>query len=232
MTRNQSGRRRTPQQRKRDAQAQRAAESAGTNAQQAAVEDADDVNSSPAEVVKESSATVVTRGGRRLTEQQLIALASTQWSVRGRMTLALIIAILILPFGILQYLVSHGGTVNFSGYGDLHFSFAYFIVITLAPVSLIPIPLLLATFLGMPLAKALAREKRNLRVLETFGFVAVVFLTLTLTWGPMPKSPASYTDAKVVAAAALADATGLVAGAYLYGPLSYFLSPARRMRRR
>jgi hypothetical protein len=232
MTRNQSGRRRTPQQRKRDAQAQRAAESARTDPTQAVVEDADDVNSAPTEVEKESPGPAVTRGRRGLTKEQLIALASTQWSVRGRMTLALIIAILILPFGILQYLVSHGGTVNFSGYGDLHFSFAYFIVITLAPVSLIPIPLLLATFLGMPLARALAREKRNLRVLETLGFVAVVFLTLTLTWGPIPKSPASFTDPRVVAAAALADATGLVAGAYLYGPLSYFLSPARRMRRR
>jgi hypothetical protein len=232
MTRNQSGRRRTPQQRKRDAQTRRAEESASTNGSQPAVEDADDVNSTPAQVVDQSAGTVGTRRRRGLTEEQLVAFASTQWSVRGRLTLALIIAILILPFGTLQYLTSHGGTVNVTGHGDLHYSFAYFLVIGLAPLSLIPIQLLLATFLGMPLARALAHEKRNLRVLETLGFVAVVFLTLTLTWGPLPKSAASYTDPKVVAAAGLADAVGLVAGAYLYGPLSYFLSPARRMRKR
>lgn len=230
MTRNQSGRRRTPQQRKRDAQVRRAAESARANGSQRAVEDAGDVNPTSAKMI-ETPGTAATRTRRGLTEEQLIALASTQWSVRGRMTLALIIAILILPFGALQYLASHGGTVNVSGHGDLHYSFAYFIVSALYP-TLLPIPLLLATFLGMPLARTLAHEKRNLRMLETLGFVAVVFFALTLTWRFLPVSPASYTDGKVVAAAALADAVGLVAGAYLYGPLSYFLSPARRMRKR
>ena len=231
MTRNQTGRGRTPQQRKRDAQARRAAEASDAEPDADAVTASDGSNSAPPVTASAAVGGAPRRRRGRLTDEQIMALASTQWSVRGRLTLALIIGILVLPLGTLQYLFSHGGVVNVTGHGDLHYSYAYFLVFQLYP-TIPPIPLLLTTFLGMPLARALAREQRNLRFMETLGFAAVVFLALTLVWANLPKSAASYTDLKVVAAGGLANVIGLVAGAYLYGPISYYLSPARRMRTR
>ncbi len=231
MPRNQSGRRRTPQQRKRDAAARRSAEPTPVDAAPAGA----DENGGGGEA---GGARPTAGGGgslsfnpfRRqrpvsmLTPEQMEALAATRWSLRGRLTLALMIAIFIIPFGILGYFQR--------GSLDYDYSFAALLIFPLAPSQLIPVPLVLATFVGMPLARALAREPRPYRILETLGFVATVDICLIVVWGPLPHSAASFTDPKVVAAAALADVVGLIAGALAYGPLTHYLSPKRRMQQR
>lgn len=216
-----SGRRRTPQQRKRDAAARRAAHAEMPDAP------------APSRVPDAAAPTPVEQPARRpgfgllprrvrTTQAHADAIADTEWTVRGRLTLALVIAVLMIPFGIVEYLPS-----------AKDYPFAAYMVFTLAPISLVPIPLLLAAFVGMPVARALTREPRPYRVLETLGFAAVIDIVAIILWsGLLPRSSASFHDGKVVAAGALVDALTLAGGALLYGPISHYLSPRRRMRQR
>lgn len=228
MTRDQSGRRRTPQQRKRDAQRGRRRESAPatTELTPPRVGGKDGTNGAAAEPARGTAPDSPPRGRGGLTGEQMVALANTQWSLRGRLTLALLIAVLLIPFGLFDYALQRSRDAY-------PYSLAYHLIRQIDPrLEPIPIPLVLATFVGMPLARLLAREPRPLRMLETLGFVAVVQLCLIAAWGPLPRSLASYTDAKVVATGAFAATVGLVVGAYLYGPFAAYLSAGRRRRRR
>ena len=231
---------RTPEQRKRDrerrlAAGEAGAVDAGAPADQPSAVDPGAPPDAPTTDDVDSGSPPAPRSGRRTKgsapalsdeevaqRERLAALAAVEWSVRGRLTLALVVAVLLVPFAILEYLPS-----------DRQYSLAAYLIFTLAPVAILPLPLLLGTFVGMPIARVLAREPRSMRVLETLGFAAVIDIVAIVLWGGvLPKSLASYHDGKVVAGGMLVDALVLVGGAYLHGPLSRRLSPQRRFRGR
>jgi hypothetical protein len=160
---------------------------------------------------------IVTR--RRAEPEAPRDITPTAWSQRGMLTLMLIIAVLQIPLAIAYYL------------GDRTYSLATYLVITLyASPFLIPTPFVV-TLLAMPLARALAGEKRSLRFLESLGVGAVLEISLLITWSAVPKSLASYHDANVVLGALMADVGALLATAFLYPVVSRYLSPQRRMRK-
>lgn len=149
--------------------------------------------------------------------------APVVWSRRGLLTLVLIVAVLQIPLAIVSALNRR----------DL--SFAFWLVYTLAP-NVLPITLALSCLIAMPLARRLARESRNMRVLETLGVAAVVYIFLIIFWGSVSGSYGGITDERakqggVIASLALADAISLVGGAFVYPYIARYLSPSRRMRK-
>jgi len=146
---------------------------------------------------------------------------STPWSRRGLATLSLIAAVVCVPLGLVQYFSDHQ-----------QYALGAYIVAVINPAALIPFFLVLSMLLAMPLAKALAREPRSLRILETLGYAATVQILLIFFWSPVYQVNARWFDnGKGALAGAAADVLALGLGALVYGPISRFLTRRRPPRR-
>jgi hypothetical protein len=144
------------------------------------------------------------------------------WSTQGMLTLALLVAVFQIPLAILFDLQDHGT-----------YPFGSYLVVTLAP-AVIPLPLIAAFLLAMPLARKMAGEARRMRVLETMSVVAIVYILLIGSWVMVLNTSghkADLYDRAQMVGFGFADLVSLVLGALAF-PLVYrrFWMPRRRMR--
>ena len=146
----------------------------------------------------------------------------TPWSQRGLATMSLVAAVVCLPLGIVQFFTD-----------KRQYSLAAYVVAVINPAALIPFFLVLSMLLAMPLARALAREPRSLRILETLGYAATVQILLIFFWSPVYQVNSHwYDNGKGVIAGAAADVLALALGALVYGPVSRWLTRRRPNRPR
>jgi hypothetical protein len=137
---------------------------------------------------------------------------ATPWSRRGLATMALIAAVLAIPLGTVGYF-SDGKKDPYGAY----------VVGVINPAAVIPLYLGLLMLLAMPLARALAKEPRSLRVLETLGFAAVVQIFLIFLWTLVFRDNAWYQHGEAIAGGAAADIGALAAGVLFYPKISTWL---------
>lgn len=151
------------------------------------------------------------------------------WSARSLLILAGLVAALQVPLALLD--LARDGH---------RYGFPVYLVVALAPVSLLQQAQLLAAYvIAMPVAMRLARESRPMRVVETLSVAAVVLILLSSLWqlalhlgGGHGVGEAGQVHAGALAGGALADVLALVGGSLLH-PYLYrrFWMPRRRLRR-
>jgi hypothetical protein len=151
------------------------------------------------------------------------------WSARSLLILAGLVAALQVPLALLD--LARDGH---------RYAFPVYLVVALAPVSLLQQAQLLAAYvIAMPVAMRLARESRPMRVFETLSVAAVVLILLSSLWqlalhlgGGRGVGEAGQVHAGALAGGALADVVALVAGSLVH-PYLYrrFWMPRRRLRR-
>ncbi|MEA2672620.1 MAG: hypothetical protein QOG45_2840 [Chloroflexota bacterium] len=151
------------------------------------------------------------------------------WSARSLLILAGLVAALQVPLAVLD--LARDGH---------RYGFLVYLVVALAPVSLLQQAQLLAAYvIAMPVARRLARESRPMRVFETLSVAAIVLILLSSLWqlalhlgGGHGVGEAGQVHAGALAGGALADVAALVAGSLLYPSLyRRFWMPRRRLRR-
>ncbi len=151
------------------------------------------------------------------------------WPARSLLILAGLVAALQVPLALLDLLRDHH-----------RYGFLVYLVVTLAPVSLLQQAQLLAAYvIAMPVAARLAHESRPMRLFETLSVAAIVLVLLSSLWqlalhlgGGHGVGENGQVHAGALAAGAAADIGALVAGSVLY-PWLYrrFWMPRRRLRR-
>jgi hypothetical protein len=135
----------------------------------------------------------------------------TPWSRRGLLTMSLIAAVVAIPLGTVSYFGESPKN------GDAHHSFAFWVVGTFTYGQAIPLfNLGLSCLIGMPIARALAHEARNLRILEVLGYAAVAQILLYAFATPATSAPNWQYNGGAIAFGAVADVAGLVAAAFAY----------------
>jgi hypothetical protein len=151
------------------------------------------------------------------------------WPARSLLILAGVVAALQVPLAVLD--LARDGH---------RYSFLVYLVVTLAPVSLLQQAQLLAAYvIAMPVARRLAHESRPMRVFETLSVAAIVLILLSSLWqlalhlgGGRGVGEAGQVHAGALAGGALADIGALVVGSLLYPSLyRRFWMPRRRLRR-
>jgi hypothetical protein len=148
----------------------------------------------------------------------------TPWSRRGLLTLSLVAAVIAIPLGTVAYFGENPQN------GNAHHSFALWVVATFGPAQAIPLfNLGLSCLIAMPVARALAREPRNLRILEVLGYAAVAQILVYIVWSPITAINGWDYNGAAIAAGGAADIGALVGSAYAYPRVSAWLT--RRTRR-
>ncbi|HEY2702364.1 MAG TPA: hypothetical protein VGL20_01615 [Candidatus Dormibacteraeota bacterium] len=151
------------------------------------------------------------------------------WPARSLLVLAGLVAALQVPLALLDLLRDHH-----------RYGFLVYLVVTLAPVSLLQQAQLLAAYvIAMPVAARLAHEGRPMRLSETMSVAAIVLILLSSLWqlalhlgGGHGVGENGQVHAGALAAGAAADIGALVGGSLLY-PWLYrrFWMRRRRLRR-
>ena len=148
----------------------------------------------------------------------------TPWSHRGLLTLSLVAAVVAIPLGTVAYFGENPQN------GNAHHSFALWVVATFGPAQAIPLfNLGLSCLIAMPVARALAREPRNLRILEVLGYAAVAQILVYILWSPITAINGWDYKGGAIAAGGVADIAALVGAAFAYPRVSTWLT--RRTRR-
>jgi hypothetical protein len=148
----------------------------------------------------------------------------TPWSRRGLLTLSLVAAVIAIPLGAVAYFGESPQN------GAARHSFALWVVATFGPAQAIPLfNVGLSCLIAMPIARALARESRNLRILEVLGYAAVVQILIYVLWSPVTTVNGWDYNGAAIAAGGVADLAALIGAAFLYPRVSAWLM--RRSRR-
>ena len=148
----------------------------------------------------------------------------TPWSRRGLLTMSLVAAVIAIPLGTVAYFGENPQN------GNAHHSFALWVVATFGPAQAIPLfNIGLSCLIAMPIARALAREPRNLRILEVLGYAAVVQILIYVLWQPIQTVNNWDYNGGAIAAGGAADIVALVGAAFVYPRVSAWLM--RRTRR-
>ena len=148
----------------------------------------------------------------------------TPWSRRGLLTLSLVAAVVAIPLGTVAYFGENPQN------GNAHHSFALWVVATFGPAQAIPLfNHGLSCLIAMPVARALARESRNLRILEVLGYAAVAQILVYILWSPITAINGWDYNGGAIAAGGVADLAALVGSAFAYPRVSAWLM--RRTRR-
>lgn len=148
----------------------------------------------------------------------------TPWSRRGLLTMSLVAAVIAIPLGTVAYFGENPQN------GNAHHSFALWVVATFGPAQAIPLfNLGLSCLIAMPIARALAREPRNLRILEVLGYAAVAQILIYVFWSPVTAINGWDYKGGAIAAGGLADILALAGAAFVYPRVSAWLM--RRTRR-
>jgi heme A synthase len=128
------------------------------------------------------------------------------WSLRGMLTLALIVMVLQAVVGMVTF--------------ELRFRHDASETLIFHAINTDPISIMLYTLVGMPLARRLARESRSMRVLETLSAGAVMYI-LDYAGTYIAVSVSGHAvdphDGLQMAGASLASVLSLATGAALFG---------------
>lgn len=150
----------------------------------------------------------------------------TPWSRRGLLTLALIAAVVAIPLGTVAYYGEQPSN------GNAHHSYALWIVASFGPAQSIPLfNVGLSCLVAMPLARALAREQRSLRILEVLGFAAVVQILIYILWSPITSVSGWDYNGAAIAGGGIADLTALACSVLLYPRVTRWLMRRARPKR-